>query len=295
MTIVPICPICKSGHVQEEFIVPDNEYGLAYKAKYVHCADCGCLYQSPMPNDSQLSSFYPETYHSMLSKSIIARIKNNMRLNSLKKDLNAGDTFMDYGCGNGSFILYASEKCPENKFLGYEIGAENSTTLYNDGKVTIIRGSFDYLMENMPNCSVISMHHVIEHLPDPNETIRQLSKKLLPNGLIIGQTPANDSFERSLFKTRWSGFHAPRHTVVFSRKSITKTFAETGFTDVKIKSGLNPAAYAVSLASMFNGKDGGIIKRSGFKWLMLVIFAMALSPIDMLIKGSIMNFYARKR
>ncbi len=295
MKIIPICPICASNSIKEEFTIPDNEYGLKYKATYIHCNSCDCFYQSPMPSDDQLSSFYPDAYHSMQSKSIIARIKNTMRLKAINKNLNSGDTFMDFGCGNGSFILFASEKCPDRNFLGYEIDSLNSTISYNEGRVVIIKGAFGYLMKNMPMSNIISMHHVIEHLGNPKEIIEQLYQKLVAGGLIIGQTPATDSFERKLFKTRWSGFHAPRHTVIFSRKALRKTFTDIGFKGIEIQTGFNPAAYAVSLASLINEKNGGTIKRSGIKWIMFVIFALFLSPIDMMIKGSIMNFYARKR
>jgi SAM-dependent methyltransferase len=295
MEIIPSCPVCSSQSFKNTYTVPDNEYGLPYKVNYNHCSDCDCFYQYPMPSDEQLSSFYPSAYHSMLSKSLIARIKNNIRLKNLNKFLSPGDAFMDFGCGNGSFILYAAGKNPENIFYGYEIDSKNSTTSYNEGKTIIIKGSWDYLKANMPTCKVISMHHVIEHLPDPNSTINYFYQKLTSDGVIIGQTPATDSLERKLFKTGWSGFHAPRHTVVFSRKAISKIFKNNNLAKVNILSGLNPAAYAVSLATLFNGKNGGSIKRSGFKWMFYLSVALVLASFDRLIQGSIIDFYAYKR
>lgn len=292
--MTPVCLVCSSSTVKETFSIPDNEYGLSYRATYVDCGGCGCFYQFPMPDDAQLASFYPTVYHSMHSKSLIARMKNSLRLKKLKSILPPGGTFMDFGCGNGSFILYASEQCPDRKFYGYEIDGKDSTTSLNDGKVVIFKGSLDYLKKNMPVCNVISMHHVIEHLPEPKPLIKYMHQNLAPGGFITGQTPATDSFERKLFKQRWSGFHAPRHTVVFSRKGLAELMKLCGFETVQVKTGFNPAAYAVSLATLFHGKNGGIIRRAGLKWLFFVGLATLLTPIDRILGGSIIDFYAAK-
>ena len=61
------------------------------------------------------------------------------------------------------------------------------------------------------------MNHVIEHLPDPFTTLSRLVARLEPGGWLEGQTPAAQSLEHHVFGQYSSGYHAPRHTVVFSR------------------------------------------------------------------------------
>jgi 2-polyprenyl-3-methyl-5-hydroxy-6-metoxy-1,4-benzoquinol methylase len=39
------------------------------------------------------------------------------------------------------------------------------------------------------------MNHVIEHLPDPSNVVRQLVKRLKPDGAFEGQTPNTNSYE----------------------------------------------------------------------------------------------------
>ena len=56
------------------------------------------------------------------------------------------------------------------------------------------------------------MNHTIEHLVDPEKVIK-LKNKVRTDGIIDGQTPATDSFEKKLFKIL-VGFHSPRHTVI---------------------------------------------------------------------------------
>jgi SAM-dependent methyltransferase len=289
------CPVCGSSRRGHAFTVPDHEYGLSYRARYIDCDACGCLYQSPMPSDEQLASFYPATYHSMHSAGLLATLKHRLRLGKLLRFLRPGDAFLDFGCGNGAFVRYASDHCPDRRFYGYEIDRRDSVVSSNDGRMTILRGSLAHLKAHLPECRMISMHHVIEHLPDPASTVRELRPALTRGGRIVGQTPATDSFERRLFKTRWSGFHAPRHTVVFSRQGLETLFAGAHFASTRVDTGLNPAAYAVSLASALHGPNGGVISRSRPEWLIYLAAALVFWPADRLLGGSIIDFHAEAR
>jgi SAM-dependent methyltransferase len=295
MQPLSVCPICGCDRRRDSVVVPDHEYGLSYRPTYVQCDACGCLYQSPMPDVTELASFYPEAYHSMHSGGAIASFKYRMRLTKLLKLMQPGDAFLDFGCGDGAFVRYAAERSPDRRFLGYEIDGRDSISTSHDGRAVIIRGSWQHLLAQLPPVKVISMHHVIEHLPDPKATLQGLRRALAPGGAIVGQTPATDSLERRLFGTRWSGFHAPRHTVVFSRAGLTRAFRDTDFAASSVRTGLNPAAYAVSLASLFHGPNGGVVRRSGPAWLALVALSALCAPADWLLGGSIVDFHAEAR
>jgi SAM-dependent methyltransferase len=160
-----------------------------------------------------------------------------------------------------------------------------------NGRVTIITGRFADLMEELPQCDLITMNHVIEHIPDPLEVLVDLRTRLKEAGTLEGQTPAADSLERRVFGNAWSGFHAPRHTVVFSRDGLTSLLQRARFRKPTITSAFNPAGIAVSLASLRHGDHPGRIERKGPAWLMYLAAATAVYPID-LMSGSpgIMNY-----
>ena len=112
----------------------------------------------------------------------------------------------------------------------------------------------------------------------------------------MGQTPAADSLEYEIFKTRWAGFHAPRHTVIFSKAGVVALLKRIGFTTAKSFGGFNPGGIAVSLASLPHGDRAGRIKRGNLKWLFFVGLAVLFYPADLLSgKPGIMNFYAEKQ
>jgi hypothetical protein len=164
------------------------------------------------------------------------------------------------------------------------------------GAVTLVKGDLADLLDVLPSCRLITMNHVIEHLPDPLSVVSALIDRLEPGGFFEGQTPGADSYEHRIFGGRWSGYHAPRHTAIFSRHGLRRLLERAGFESVGIAGAFNPAGLAVSLASLPQGRSPGVIPRHGVRWLFFLGLAALLAPLD-LCSGApgILNFVARKR
>ena len=288
------CPACGSSSLAEGVRVPDHEYGLSYVACYAECSRCGTLVQEPMPNPAQLSQFYPPDYHSMVHEGRIARLRNAVRIKRMVRLRRVAGPILDYGCGDGSFLLQAAETLPHEAFWGYEIASRTETKVLAGGRVTIVTGDPESLFQQLPLCGVITMNHVIEHLPDPQAIIKVLADRLVPGGVFEGQTPAADSLERHVFGSRWSGYHAPRHTVIFSRAGLRRMLEHCGLGGVSTKSAFNPAALAVSIGSMTH-PGASRIQRDGLKWLALLAMAGILGPFDLLSgKPGVMDYIGYK-
>jgi SAM-dependent methyltransferase len=293
------CRACADGHLRAPVNIPDFEYAIPGGANYGECERCGSFTQTPMPSGAQLSSFYPATYHSFLPASAISRYRQKMRVAQLQKSFGGGPfdkTVLDFGCGQGMFLNALAEAFPDGRFLGYEIGAENCKESRYNGRVTIFRGDTNFFWAEVPEVDIVTMNHVIEHLPNPLETMGQIFSILVPGGRLEGQTPNADCYERDLFGTRWSGFHSPRHTVVFSKQGLYKLLQDAGFVDAEVSSGFNPAGWAVSLGSMLqNHAAPRGIQRKGLKWLALVLTALPPALIESRSNRSgIIDFYGRK-
>jgi len=232
----------------------------------------------------------------MQGEGLLARMKNAQRVKRLASMIGDADgPWLDYGCGKGQFVLYAAEHSPSRKYFGYEIADHNDVSESAGGAVTLVSGDFQFLLHALPPCRLITMNHVIEHLPDPAETLSQLREKLVPGGIFEGQTPAAGSLEHRVFGTRWSGYHAPRHTVVFSPDGLRKLLLRIGFTGVEVHGAFNPAGLAVSLASLTQLGPIGSIQRKGASWLCWVGLGTLLSPLDLLSGApGIMNFACRR-
>ena len=290
------CPACQSEKIQSLFTVPDHEYNVDYRAPYAQCLDCFSFFQLPMPDSARLSDFYPANYHSFDSNKTLGKLKQKQRLKRLRSlvDFNR-ISLLDYGCGSGAFIKESAKEMPAAEFYGYEISSQNEKEILFDGRVVLLKGSLEFLLQELPMCDVITMNHVIEHLPDPWKVLSSLQTKLNRNGILEGQTPATDSLEQKIFKKGWSGFHAPRHTVIFSKKGLRKILERAGFAQSQITPAFNPAGIAVSLASLSQGDSPGNISRRSLSWLFCVGAATLFYPIDLLSGApGIINFYAEK-
>ena len=290
------CPACQSEKIQGLFTVPDHEYNVDYRAFYAQCLDCFSFFQLPMPDSARLSDFYPANYHSFDTNKTLGKLKQTQRLKRLRSLVDSNRiTLLDYGCGNGAFIKESAKQMPTGNFYGYEIYSQNEKQILFDGRVVLLKGSFEFLLQALPLCDLITMNHVIEHLPDPLKVLSVLQMKLNRSGILEGQTPATDSLEQKIFKKGWSGFHAPRHTVIFSRKGLQKILEHAGFTQSQITPAFNPAGIAISLASLSQGDSPGNISRRGLSWLFYVGAATLFYPIDLLSGApGMINFYARK-
>ena len=290
-----VCPACREGSPVNPRAVADHEYGISFRASYWECNNCGSLYQIPMPSLEALASFYPANYHSYNSKGLLTRIRLNMRVKRVANLVRPEESFLDFGCGNGAFLRYAAMKLPGRRFFGYEISDRREIQTTEDGNVTIVRGDLQDLWDLLPPCRLITINHAIEHLPEPEVTVRSLYEKLSIGGFLEGQTPSVNSLERRVFGKLWSGYHAPRHTVIFSRAGLQALLTRLKFDDIEITGAFNPAALAVSLGSVLHGAGPGVITRRGIYWLFLLGLGAALGPIDLCCRApGVMDFRATR-
>ena len=242
-----------------------------------------------------MATYYPADYHGQSSRGAVQNLRHDVRLRGLSRRLTRPGAIVDYGCGNGGFLVHVSRKIHDRLLIGYEIAERPERQSLEGGRVTIIRGSLDDLLRELPECAVVTMNHVIEHLPDPLAVVSSLVAKVGPEGWFEGQTPAAQSLEHAVFGRHWSGFHAPRHTVVFSPRGLRSFLERVALTEIQVERGFNPAGIAVSLASLFSGRDQGI-HRQGPLWMLWLGIATALSAIDFLSgRSGMLNFAARKR
>jgi SAM-dependent methyltransferase len=286
------CPACNNLCDKTGVQIPDHEYDLSYEAHYAECRACGTLFQEPMPAMAQLASYYPSDYHSMTNAGLLNRVRNDLRFRRVLKLAKVNGPILDFGCGSGAFLAQTAESIRSRALWGFEIADSPMMEELNCGAIKIVRGELTDLLKVLPRCSLITMNHVIEHLPDPRATITSLTERLLPGGVLEGQTPAADSLERAVFGTRWSGYHAPRHTVVFSKAGLATMLEQCGLSSPLTEAAFNPAGIAVSLGSLGH-KNGGRIRRSGLRWLSLVAMATLLAPVDLCFaRPGIINFSA---
>lgn len=214
------------------------------------------LITSPQPKEDELSKYYEsEAYisHTDASKSLFDKayqvvknytIKQKIKLiNSLNSEKK---TILDIGCGTGDFL----EACKNNdwKITGVEPNerARNLTIKKTDIGIFI---NIEEVIENTSNkFDVITMWHVLEHVPNLQEYINSLKNLLKSNGVLIIAVPNYKSHDAVYYEKFWAAYDVPRHLWHFSQKSINLLFKDFGFELVKTLP-MKFDAYYVSLLS----------------------------------------------
>lgn len=60
---VPACPVCTGKEADELWILRDRLHGVPGRYRYVRCARCASVYQSPRVRDEDLHLCYPDAYY----------------------------------------------------------------------------------------------------------------------------------------------------------------------------------------------------------------------------------------
>ena len=81
---------------------------------------------------------------------------------------------------------------------------------------------------------IIAMLDVIEHLPNPAETVSLLDKFLNSGGLFLVVTGDIDSVPARVMKKKWRLMTPPQHTYFFSKKTLTGLFRKFNYEIVKM-------------------------------------------------------------
>lgn len=145
----------------------------------LECKNCGLVFLSSFDHIKQ--GFYENSNMFNWNKITIEEyektcMKDDERRYNQFKEAITGKAILDFGCGAAGFLKRA--KASAKSCAGLEIDRryksyyeENDLTVYDDLSC-VEEKSLDY----------ISMFHVLEHLENPVETLKSLSRKLKNTG-----------------------------------------------------------------------------------------------------------------
>jgi SAM-dependent methyltransferase len=94
---------------------------------------------------------------------------------------------LDVGCGNGSFLRSFHQHLPNWKLNGLEVSDKYKKDVEG---IEGVEKFYSCLAQDVPGMfDVISMVHVLEHVPFPKEIVATLHRKLKAGGLLLIQVP----------------------------------------------------------------------------------------------------------
>jgi SAM-dependent methyltransferase len=196
------------------------------------CQGCGLVYQSPRMTEEEATAFYQAEYRRMYQgeEGPIARdfSTQTARAASLsgfvQAHIPAITSHLDIGCSTG-LILQHFKKQYGCTPIGIEPGVAYRAYARQQG-LTVYASLDELEKKAKEHFSLISMSHVLEHLPDPVGYLVHLREEFLdPQGWLLLEVPnlyAHDSFEVA-------------HLLAFSPHTLREALRRSGFTIVKFE------------------------------------------------------------
>lgn len=233
MQEIKSCPVCEGSELSQHLSCKD--YTVSHETfNLLKCKDCELLITSPRPETDKLGEYYKsEDYisHTSNANSLIDKVYLIARKYTLNKKLKLISRYykpgklLDYGCGTGEFINH----CKSN---GWDItGVEPSDTARAKATAltqTAIKTTADEL--GNWKFDVISLWHVLEHIPALDETITNLLEHLNSNGTLFIAVPNYKSYDAQHYKNIWAGYDVPRHLWHFSPETLKKLLSKRSLT-----------------------------------------------------------------
>jgi 2-polyprenyl-3-methyl-5-hydroxy-6-metoxy-1,4-benzoquinol methylase len=229
MQVLNNCSICNSIESKPFLTCKDNTVSRE-TFNIVECIGCGFKYTNPRPEEEKLGDYYKsEEYvsHSNTNKGLVNSIYQIVRKYTLLKKLQLISKFyktgniLDIGCGTGEFLKTVKDAKWDT--IGIEPSSEvRKMAIDNYG--LDVREEKEIKNLGSQSFDIITMWHVLEHVPQLNERLEDLKRLIKPNGIIIIAVPNCSSLDAKIYSQYWAAYDVPRHLYHFTPKDIESLF-----------------------------------------------------------------------
>ena len=241
MSLSSACPLCAGRrHVPLASVDRDRN-----PLRNVLCQGCGLVFVDPQPTREALDAWYTQNYR-LDYKGVLEPKPHHVlragrvaidRLARIRPLLLGAPRVLDVGSGGGE-MLYMLTHLAGTRAEGLEPNLGYARHARERLGLPVHVGTIEQLGQMSDTFDLVTIHHVLEHLPHPREAMALLSARLRPGGHLVVEVPNVEAT-----------CQAPAHT--FHRAHLT-TWGIPTLERLGIECGLTPVAAATS-------PDGGNI------------------------------------
>jgi len=223
------CLLCQS----EDHTIFESATSFGFPLSYYRCDDCGLVFQYLMDSQAANPDFYAETYRKIYQgdpeptiKDLVVQKQRAEFLIQFLHDNEITDPTRILDIGASSGMLLADFRTAFGaETAGVEPG--DAYRAYAEAQGLAMSPSLEALVAaNTGRFELISMMHVLEHLPNPVETLRTIRQELLAEGgSLIVEVPnfyAHDSYELA-------------HLSCFTSHTLKEVLKQAGFKVARLK------------------------------------------------------------
>lgn len=288
----PQCPVCGQRGQVVYADVRDKVFKAPGTWDLLSCPGCGLIWLDPQPLPEELSKLYEREYVTQVpaSQDVAASVQDRIRqaivahtygypssgtdhrwpkagrvlslIGPLREAAAASirwlpasqrGRLLDVGCGNGAFLARMRD-------LGWDVAGVEPDPVAGElardhSGLDVVVGTLGDADFPAASFDVITLSHVIEHVPDPSETIRQCRRLLAPGGRLQLVTPNTQCLARRWFGASWTGWSTPQHLMLFTPALLCRLTEEAGLHVLEVRTSANSAllSWTTSRAVRRNG------------------------------------------
>ena len=225
------CPVCEHATRPTRLrVITDRTYRVRV------CSQCGLAATFPRPTPEQLEHFYGVEYfeantpfgYDDYSGDSLAEINAERYWHELPSWVPEVANLhprrlLDVGGATGGFAYAAAGAGWDAAVV--EVGDSARAAAEAKGLRAVAR-----MDDAGGTYSLITMFHVVEHLIDPTETLRQARQLIADDGVLVIEVPQWRSMGRLVRRRRWAQLKPPEHINFFTPASIRVALSSAGWT-----------------------------------------------------------------
>ncbi len=231
------CPICDGHEFHHHLTCQDYTVSGEY-FDIVECETCEFRFTNPRPSPDEIGQYYESddyTPHQDTGQGLIDTLYRWVRLYTLrsKHRLIASlvstppGRLLDFGCGTGEFLDLCQSNGWEARGLEPDSGAQEvAATKYG----LTVEDPADIQEFPSDHFDVITLWHVLEHVPQLSDTIEELKRTLAPTGTLVVAVPNCASLDAQYYGEHWAAYDVPRHLYHFRPPDVRRLFDPFGMT-----------------------------------------------------------------
>lgn len=248
----------KTIHVPQkvtDFLVSGEHFNLKYDPNKK------CYYTDPLPKD--LSLYYKSDQyisHTDENKNAISFLYQQVKKITLAQKVKKISKFgvkkghlLDVGAGTGDFLSKAKQK--DWHVTGVEPNSKARDLAALKGLQ--LHANLEEIQEQ--KFDIITLWHVLEHIPNLEETLQTLEKLLKKDGVLVIAVPNFKSYDAQYYQKFWAAYDVPRHVWHFSKASFNYIMPKS-FNLVKIDPMLFDSFYVSLLSEKYKTNKNNFFK-----------------------------------
>jgi len=221
------CNLCNSN--EYKFFREIDGYYL------VKCRNCGLVYLNPRPSQQEIKEKYSAEYHIKrllrkepeTAKEIEEEINKNIgRAEEIVSQFGNKGKLLDIGCGAGFFIACLRRYGWD--VSGIDISEWATEFARKKLELNVFAGTVEDIQYN-EKFDIITMYHILEHLPNPIESLKKVSEIIADGGVLIIKGPNLSSFDRVWHGKNWYGYSDKSHLYYFTPNIYQMILEKAGF------------------------------------------------------------------